>query len=284
MNTLETLGQVKLQDLTQMHVQRLINQKTKEGYSPRAVRYVHTTLSKALNQAVDWDLVQRNVASRINLPRMKKTERQTLTAANVADFFAAAEKDRFGALYVLAVTSGLRPQELLGLKWDDLDLERGVLVLRRVVSEDESGFVLREETKTSGGRRLELSSVAIEALKRHRIRQHQERLKYRGIWEDMGLVFPSAKDTIMRRNNLHRRSYKPLLAAAGLPDIRLYDLRHNFATLMFENDEQLKLVSEMLGHSSIKQTADTYTHDAPTIHRDAAKRLDGFLSRHLPKT
>jgi integrase len=189
---------------------------------------------------------------------MTKTKRDTLSPANVAAFFAAAEKDRFGALYVLAVTSGLRPQELLGLKWEDLDLERGVLFVRRVVSEDESGFVLREETKSSGvGRRLELSSVAIEALKRHRIRQHQEHLKYRGVWEDLGLIFPSTKGTIMRRNNLHRRSYKPLLAAAGLPDIRLYDLRHTFATLMFENDEQLKLVSEMLGHSSIKQTADT---------------------------
>jgi integrase len=85
----------------------------------------------------------------------------------------------------------------------------------------------------------------------------------------------------LSRNNLHRRSYKLLLAAAGLPDIRLYDLRHTFATLMFENDEQLKLVSEMLGHSSIKQTADTYTHVAPTIHRDAARRLNEFLSRHL---
>jgi integrase len=278
-----TLGRVKLQELTKMHVQRLINEKTRQGYSPRAVRYIHTTLSKALNQAVDWDLVQRNVASRVKLPRMKRTKRETLTVTNVAAFFAAAERDRFAALYVLAVTSGLRPQELLGLKWEDLDLDRGVLFIRRVVSEDEIGFVLKEETKTSGGRRLELSSVGIEALKRHRIRQHQERLKYRGVWVDLDLVFPSTKGTIMRRNNLHRRSYKPLLWAAGLPDIRLYDLRHTFATLMFENDEQLKLVSEMLGHSSIKQTADTYTHVAPTIHRDAARRLDDFLSRHLPK-
>jgi integrase len=85
----------------------------------------------------------------------------------------------------------------------------------------------------------------------------------------------------MRRNNLHRRSYKPLLKRAGLPDIRLYDLRHTFATLMFENKEQLKLVSEMLGHASVKQTADTYTHVSPTMHREAAMRLNDFLSDHL---
>jgi integrase len=85
----------------------------------------------------------------------------------------------------------------------------------------------------------------------------------------------------MRRNNLHRRSYKPLLKKSGLPEIRLYDLRHTFATLMFKNREQLKLVSEMLGHASIKQTAATYTHVSPTMHREAALRLNNFLSEHL---
>lgn len=179
------------------------------------------------------------------------------------------------------MTSGLRLQELLGLKWEDLDLERGVLSVRRVVSEDETGIVLREETKTSAGRRLELVPFAVEELGRHRHRQNLERLRYTGVWQDLGLVFPSAKGTIMRRNNLHRRSYKPLLKKAGLPDIRLYDLRHTFATLIFENDEQLKLVSEMLGHSSIRQTADTYTHVAPTIHREAARRMGEFLKKHL---
>ncbi len=264
-----------------MHVQRLINQKVKEGYEPRTVRYIHTTLSKALTQAVDWDLVPKNVASRVKLPKQKRAERRTLSAENVGAFFAAASEDRFAALYVLAVTSGLRPGELLALKWEDIDLEAGALSVRRSVSEDEDGLVIREETKTSGGRRLELLPVAVEALKKHRVRQNKERLRYSGLWRDLGLVFPSTTGTIMRRNNLHRRSYKPLLKRASLPDIRLYDLRHTFATLMFENKEQLKLVSEMLGHASVKHTADTYTHVAPTMHREAAMRLNDFLSEHL---
>jgi integrase len=96
------------------------------------------------------------------------------------------------------------------------------------------------------------------------------------------LVVPSTIGTIMRRNNLHRCSYKkPLLKKAGLPDIQLYDLRHTFATLMSENKEQLKLVSEMLGHTSVRQTADTYTHVSPTMHREAAMRLNHFLTEHL---
>ena len=275
------IGRVLLKDLTRMHVQRLLNAKSKEGYSPRTVRYVHTSLSKALTQAVDWDLVPKNVASRVKLPKRKRKKRETLSAENVGAFFAAASKDRFAALYVLAVTSGLRPGELLALKWEDVDLEAGALSVRRSVSEDERGPVIREGTKTSGGRRLELLPVAVEALKKHRFRQNEERLRYRGLWTELDLVFPSTTGTIMRRNNLHRRSYKPLLKRAGLPDIRLYDLRHTFATLMFENREQLKLVSEMLGHVSVKQTADTYTHVSPTMHREAAMRLNGFLSRHL---
>jgi integrase len=244
-------------------------------------RYIHTTLSKALTQAVDWDLVPKNVASRAKLPKQKRKKRETLSAENVGAFFAAASEDRFGALYVLAVTSGLRPGELLALKWQDVDLEAGVLLVHRSVSEDEGGPVIREETKTSAGRQLELLPVAVEALKKHRLRQNEERLRYRGLWRDLGLVFPSTTGTIMRRNNLHRRSYKPLLRRAGLPDIRLYDLRHTFATLMFENKEQLKLISEMLGHASVTQTADTYTHLSPTMHREAAMRLNDFLLEHL---
>ncbi len=193
----------------------------------------------------------------------------------------AASEERFGALYVLAVTSGLRPGELLALKWEDVDLEVGAMFVRRSVSEDEGGPVIREETKTSAGRRLELLPVAVEALKKHRLRQNEERLRCRGLWRDLGLILPSTTGTIMRRNNLHCRSYKPLLKRAGLPNIRLYDLRHTFATLMFENREQLKLVSEMLGHASVKQTADTYTHVSPTMHREATMRLNDFLSRHL---
>src|SRR5215204_1854908 len=276
-----TIGRIRLKDLTRLHVQRLINQKVKEGYAPRTVRYAHTTLSKALTQAVDWDLVPRNAASRVKLPKQNRMKRETLSAENVVAFFAAASKDRFAALYVLAVTSGLRPGELLALKWENVDLEAGALSVRCSVSEDEGGPVMREETKTTGGRRLELLPVAVEALKKHRIRQNEERLRYRGLWTDLDLVFPSTTGTIMRRNNLHRRSYKPLLKRACLPDIRLYDLRHTFATLMFENREQLKLVSEMLGHSSVKQTADTYTHVSPTMHREAAMRLNDFLSECL---
>jgi integrase len=275
------IGRIRLRDLTRMHVQRLLNAKAKEGYSPRTVRYIHTTLSKALTQAEDWDLVPKNVASRAKLPKQKRVNRKTFSAENVGAFFSAALEDRFAALYVLAVTSGLRPGELLALKWEDVDLEAGALSVRRSVSEDEDGPVIREETKTSAGRRLELLPVAVEALKKHRLQQNEERLRYRGLWRDLGLVFPSTTGTIMRRNNLHRRSYKPLLKKAGLPDIRLYDLRHTFATLMFENREQLKLVSEMLGHASVKQTADTYTHVSPTMHREAAMRLNEFLSKHL---
>ena len=206
---------------------------------------------------------------------------ETLSAENVGAFFSAASQDRFGALYVLTVTSSLRPGELLALKREDVDLEAGALSVRRSVSEDEGGPIIREETKTSSGRRLELLPVADEALKKHRLRQNEERVRYRGLWRDLGLIFPSTTGTIMRRNNLHRRSYKPLLKKAGLPDIRLYDLRHTFATPIFENKEQLKLVSEMLGHASVKQTANTYTHISPTMHREAAMRLNNFLSEHL---
>jgi integrase len=125
------------------------------------------------------------------------------------------------------------------------------MFVRRSVSEDEGGPVIREETKTSAGRRLELLPVAVEALKKHRLRQNEERLRYRGLWRDLGLIFPSTTGTIYAPQQPPPPLLQAILKRAGLPEIRLYDLRHTFATLVFENKEQLKLVSEMLGHSSV---------------------------------
>lgn len=278
-----SIGGVKLSQLSRLRVQRLVNDKSAEGYAPRTVRYIHTTISKAMTQAVDWDLVLKNPAARVKLPRLQRTERKTFTRENVAVFFEAAKEDRFGALYVLAVSAGLRPGELLALKWEDLDLDRRTLTVRRTLSEDDQGrLVFKDETKTSRGRRLELADIAIESLRAHRKEQAEERLRYKSLWKEESLVFPDTLGGPMWRNNLQRRSYKPLLKRAGLPDIRLYDLRHTCATLMFENDASLKLVADMFGHASIKHTADTYTHVAPAIHREAVDRLNDFLAS--PKT
>ena len=270
------LGRLKLAKLTPAHIQTLYRKKLDLGLSPRTVNYIHTTLRKALNQAVKWQLVPRNVAEAATPPRQIKTEMLTLSLKEVFAFLQAARQaeDRFEALYVLAVFTGMRPGELLALKWSDLVLEgpSPVAHVCRSLSKTPDGLVFKR-TKTEKGRSISLLPSVVEALRAHRKRQAGQRLRYSGLWEDHDLVFPSQTGAPMSWRNLILRNFKPLLKKVGLPDIRFYDLRHTFATLLLEQGENPKVVQEILGHSQISLTLDTYSHVTPNIQREAFARL-----------
>jgi integrase len=198
-----------------------------------------------------------------------------LDAAQAKAFLAAAHGDRFEALHVLAVTAGLRISELLGLKWDDVDLERGVLHVRRTLSSAKSGPTFTTP-KNGKGRSIKLTGRAVEALKRHRVAQNGERLKLGSMWEDWGPLFCTERGAPSNRSSLHR-CFKPLLKAASLPDIRFHDLRHTYATLLLGRGHQSKLVQELLGHASVAITLDRYSHVLPGMS-DQTAALESALS------
>jgi integrase len=154
-----------------------------------------------------------------------------------------------------------------------LDIPQPVARLQRSLSKGPNGPVFKR-TKTEKGRSVSLLPEAVEALKRHRKRQAEERLKYSGLWKDDDLVFSSQKGTPMSWTNLTKRNFKSLLKEAGLPQtVRFYDLRHTFATWMPEQGENPKIVQEILGHSQITRTMDTYSHVTPNMQREAFARL-----------
>jgi integrase len=189
-------------------------------------------------------------------------------------------RDRFEALYVVAVFTGMRPGEMLALRWSDLVLDgpEPVARVRRSLSKGDDGKPVYKSTKTERGRAVSLLPEVVEALKAHRKRQAGERLRYSGLWREEDLVFPSNTGGPMSWNNLVRRNLKPLMRAAGLPEgTRPYDLRHTFATLMLEQGENPKVVQEALGHSRIAHTMDTYSHVSPNIQREAFGRLGNRL-------
>jgi integrase len=275
------LGRLKLAKLTSAHVQALYRKKLDSGLSPRTVNYIHATLHKALEQAVKWRLVPYNFSDGATKPRQEKRETEALTIEQVFTFLRAARKagDRFEALYAMAAFTGMRPGELLALRWHDLILDgrEPVARVRRSLSKGPDGPVFKP-TKTEKGRSVSLLSEAVEALKRHRKRQAKERLEYSGLWKDHDLVFPFRTGTPMQWSNLTRRNFKPLLEKAGLPQVvRFYDLRHTFATWMLEQGENPKIVQEILGHSQITHTMDTYSHVTPNIQRGAFTRLSKRL-------
>ena len=274
-----TLGQIKLKALTPAHLRGLYREKTETGLSARTVGYIHATIHNALEQAVQDGLVPRNVADAVKPPQLCKEEIQPLTPAQTKTLLEAVGGDRFEALYVLAVTAGLRQGELLGLKWEDIALDRGLLQVRRTLSSTKGGEPVFSDPKTARGRRsVKLTARAVEALKRHRERQLEEREEVAGLWQNHGLVFPTRIGTAMSRHNLVARSFKPLLKRAGLPEIRFHDLRHTCATLMLVVGANPKVAQETLGHANVTITLDTYSHLLPNMQDEVAEKVNELLS------
>jgi len=272
-----TLGHTKLAALTPAHVQTLYRAKLDEGLATKTVKYIHTTLHRALKQAVRWGLVPRNAAAEADPPRVHTPEMRPLSPTQARTLLQAAKGNRLEALYVLAVTTGMRQGELLGLGWDDLDPDAGVVRVRRTLTLAKGGPRLTEPKTPKSRRSIRLTSGAVAALERHRERQKAERSASGGKWNDRDLVFCTRRGAPIRRDNLHDKHWKPLLRRAGLPDIRFHDLRHTCATLLLTKVVHPKIVSEMLGHSSIAITLDTYSHVIPGLGEVAVSAMEDVL-------
>jgi integrase len=193
--------------------------------------------------------------------------------------FAAARDygGRFEALYILALTTGLRRGELLGLKWSDADIERATLSVNRSMDTMYGPPVEKAPKRSSSRRTVALMPEAVAALRMHRKRQAEERLAAGPAWTERDLIFPTRVGTPMSGTNLLKRSLRPLLSKAGLPPVTFHELRHTFATFHLASRERPKVIQEILGDSSIKTTMDTYSHVIPGMQEDAARRLSGLL-------
>ena len=271
------LGRLKLKALTPAHVRGLYREKLEAGASQRTVRYVHVTLHKALKQAVADGLIPRNATEAVKPPQIVKEEMHPLTQEQTKMLLEAARGDRLEALYVLAVHTGLRQGELLGLKWEDVDLEAGTLSVRRTLSITKDGPVLAAPKTKGSARSVSLTSGGVSALRGHLQRQLGEIDRIGSLWRENGLIFASQTGEFLDRRNVTKGHFKPLLKRAGLPEIRFHDLRHTCATLLLARNVNPKIVSEMLGHASIAITLDTYSHVLPNMRDQAAKAMEEAL-------
>jgi integrase len=272
------LGGMKLKNLTPVHVRGLYREKLEAGLSARTVQYIHVTLHKALKQAVQDGLIPRNVTEAVKAPQVRREEIRPLSAEQVKMLLETACGDRLEALFVLAIHTGLRQGELLGLKWEDVDLESCALRVRRTLATAKGGSILMAP-KTKGSRRsVKLTQGAVDVLRSHLPRQLQEIDKAGSLWRENGLVFASEIGEPLNRHHLTSRHFKGLLKRAGLPEIRFHDLRHTCATLLLSKNVNPKIVSEMLGHASIAITLDTYSHVLPNMRDQAAAAMEDALS------
>jgi len=270
------LGRVKLKDLTATHARSLYREKLESGSSPRTVQYIHTTLRKALQDAMSDGLIPRNVADGIKAPRPKRKEINPLSPEQARTFLKAVRGDRLEALYVLAIHRGLRQGELLGLRWEDVDLEAGTLQVRRTLSLTKSGHVF-EPPKNGKGRSVELTQGALDALRGHLAQQLEEIEALGDGYQDQGLMFPGERGQPMRPYTLTGKLER-ILKRAGLPKIRFHDLRHTCATLLLSKGVHPKFVQELLGHATISITLDRYSHVIPAMGDHTRKAMEDVLS------
>jgi len=183
---------------------------------------------------------------------------------------------RHGALFELALTTGLRPSEYLALKWEDIDFERGTLSVVRSLDAEPGGGYRLEETKTRNSRRVvKLLPGVLGSLVGHRQAQERQREEADERWNDPGVVFTNEVGGPLERHNLAHKQFRKIVAEAGLPRIRLYDLRHTTATLAA--GVPVKAVSEMRGHCGVALALDVYSHVLAHMQEDAARRMAALL-------
>ncbi|MEO8898462.1 MAG: site-specific integrase [Candidatus Dormibacter sp.] len=278
-HTVPTLGRVKLAALSPQHLDRLYAQRIAAGLSPTTVHHIHAVLHKALEQAVRWNLVPRNVADLVDSPRSGQKSMRALSPEQTRTLLGGAADGPLEAILTLAVTTGMRKGELLGLRWSEVNLERGAVHVVGTMQRHPNGELVVSPPKTARSRRqVELTPVALDALRRHRARQVEMRLLLGPEWNAAGLVFPSSLGKPQDGSHLLYGLFHPLLERLGLPVIRFHDLRHTAATLLLGQGIHPKIVSEMLGHSTIAITLDLYSHVTPTMQRDAARAMNKLLA------
>jgi integrase len=274
MHAFPAIGRLRLTRLEPRHLEALYAAKLAAGLSPRSVHHLHTVLHRALGHATRQGLTLRNVTTLVDAPRVPRSEMKFLNQEESQRFLEAVAGDRHETLYVLAITSGMRQGELLGLRWRDVDIDHGHLSIIQTLEKPGLKPIFGEPKTRASRRRVWLADRAIAALRHHRARQTEQRLQMGSRWQDLDLVFTNQRGGPLDTHNLTQRGFPRLLERAGLPRIRFHDLRHTAATLLLIKGVHPRLVADMLGHSTVAITLDTYSHVVEGLHEDAVRALN----------
>ncbi len=277
------IGHIELRDLQTNPVQRLLNQKLASGLSPRTVEMIHTTLKSALKQALTEGLVTRNVAEYAKKPKKDTKEIRVLTLAEMDALIAVALTDRLGPLYLVMMGTGLRIGEVLALEWSNVNLREGSLTVShafvhtKTPTNSKRQYILQPPKTESGKRLLPLPNDIVTILREWRTTQSAERVLVGTFYTDSDRVFTTSIGTPLGQRNVARKLTQ-LAAKASIPHVNLHALRHTYATRLLETSVHPKVVQELLGHTDISLTLNTYSHVMPEIKQAAARSLDAILN------
>jgi integrase len=280
------LGTVKAQALNPAQLQAQFTHWRDAGLQPRTMARCHSVLNQALAQALDWGIVSRNVCMMVKKPTIAKRPATVWSKAEWRAFLKVARTDALAPMWFFLAVEGMRRGEALGLRWSDVNWERGTVHIAQSVVPDRNAkgkAVIQPRAKTAAGSRtVRLTPETLAVLESHRDRQRFIRLAAGGAWQDHDLIICTSIGTPINPNNV-TRSYNRLIILAGVPRIRVHDMRHTAATLLLRDGNHAKLVSERLGHANIGITLDTYSHVLPDMQDVAAEAMSRMLAEE-PET
>lgn len=271
-HVLPGLGHIKLAKLGPRDISQLLSEMLEAGLSPRTVQYAHALLKRALGQAERWEVVPRNVARLVEPPRQQHFAPRALNECEARQLVEAAESWPRGALYIMALSLGLRRGELLGLPWAAIDEVNRRLRVQQTIVQVKGRLYIGEPKTTRSRRVLPLPDICLRALTLQRARQEVERSTC-SQWMDSGLVFTSGVGTALDPRNV-TRDFHAFCEHAGLPRLRLHDLRHSYCSLLLAQGHSPRVLMELMGHSSISLTMNVYSHVAPEMETAAATAID----------
>jgi integrase len=273
-----TIGTIRLDQLTPRHVQEMMNQRLAAGLSPKSVAYIHQVLRTALALAVRWEYVERNVAGLVDRPKRVRNEIHPLAPDEARKFLETIRGHRLEALFSVALALGLRQGEALGLRWQDIDLVASTLTVSHQLQRVDGRLTLVEPKSDRSRRMLVMPPTIVARFVEHGKRQVAEKLWAGPTWTDSGLVFTNRTGGPTPARGVIEQFHQEL-AKAGLRRHRFHDLRHSCATLLLVQGVSPRVVMEILGHSEIGLTMNTYSHVVPELQRDAAARMESVLTR-----
>ncbi|MCI0855162.1 MAG: site-specific integrase [Chloroflexi bacterium] len=279
LHLIPALGSIKVKNLSAEDVERMQNAALARGVAPRSLTQWRAVLKRALTVAMRWEWVTRNVASLAEPPRTEIYPVRALTIADAQALLAAVKGDRLEALFQVGLALGMRQGETLGLTWEDIDLEGGTLSVRRTLQRIKRAWVFSEPKTARSRRTIPLPEPVARALREHRSRQLEERLRAGPAWEGEtwgDLAFPDEIGRPLSAFHVIRR-FKALQELAGLPPMRYHDLRHGAASLMAAQGVPPRVAMELLGHSNIQTTLMIYTHVTQDDQREASDKVSAAI-------
>lgn len=278
------LGGAKLTALTAPAIQAFYNDlgrptSKKKGLSPATINGIHAVLHSALSQAVELGYIKANPASRRKLPPIPKPEINPMDEMMIVQFMEAVRGDAFERILVLDLYTGMRKSELIGLSWDCVNFDEGTLYLYRQLRYVKGGIGYQfGPLKNGRSRTVHLPQSAIQLLQDQKRAQYEQRLQAGQGWSNPEkLVFTRADGSHVCPNTVYEH-FKRIVKGMGIPDLRLHDLRHTYATTSLQAGNNMKEVSESLGHGSIAITADTYMHPSERMRKESAQRMETFMN------